>query len=264
MKKIAGVNDFVVKFANVNGTGSASANHLFAKGIFRMGIPVSPRNIFPSNIQGLPTWYEVRVSAKGYLGRREGGVVRKVPPRLFDRAGDRDPGSADQDLGRHRHAALRVDSRDRGLLQPDPRPAPSPLTTMRLPDLVAAPRFALDRLTHTGLSDDNDVLQLVLQPRPGRRFVGLSALGAGETALTLAGAGAEQVFFFDLEAPGDGEGLSEAAHDGLDRQAEAVRDGETEQGVVDVEATREPDPEIHARAALYRDLDPGSANIFLD
>ena len=73
MKWIKGINDFVVKFANVNGTGSASANSLFAKAIFRMGIPVSPRNIFPSNIQGLPTWYEVRVSAKGYLGRR-GGV----------------------------------------------------------------------------------------------------------------------------------------------------------------------------------------------
>ncbi len=73
MKQIKGVNDFVVKFANVNGTGSASANHMFAKAIFRMGIPVSPRNIFPSNIQGLPTWYEVRVSSKGYLGRR-GGV----------------------------------------------------------------------------------------------------------------------------------------------------------------------------------------------
>ncbi|MBI2793023.1 MAG: 2-oxoacid:acceptor oxidoreductase subunit alpha [Ignavibacteria bacterium] len=66
------VNDFVVRFANVNGTGSASANYLFAKSIFRMGIPVSPKNIFPSNIQGLPTWYEVRVSEKGYLGRREG------------------------------------------------------------------------------------------------------------------------------------------------------------------------------------------------
>ena len=55
------VNDFVVKFANVNGSGSASANTLFAKAIFRMGIPVSPHNIFPSNIQGLPTWYEVRI-----------------------------------------------------------------------------------------------------------------------------------------------------------------------------------------------------------
>ncbi len=66
------VNDFVVRFANVNGTGSASANFLFTKAIFRMGIPVTPKNIFPSNIQGLPTWYEVRISEKGYLGRREG------------------------------------------------------------------------------------------------------------------------------------------------------------------------------------------------
>ena len=66
------INDFVVRFANVNGTGSASANLLFCKAIFRMGIPVTPKNIFPSNIQGLPTWYDVRVSEKGYLGRREG------------------------------------------------------------------------------------------------------------------------------------------------------------------------------------------------
>ncbi len=66
------INDFIVRFANVNGTGSASANYLFAKTIFRMGVPVTPKNIFPSNIQGLPTWYEVRVSEKGYLGRREG------------------------------------------------------------------------------------------------------------------------------------------------------------------------------------------------
>ncbi|MGD9584884.1 MAG: 2-oxoacid:acceptor oxidoreductase subunit alpha [Lysobacterales bacterium] len=70
---IQAVNDFVVKFANVNGSGSASANELFAKSILRMGVPVSPRNIFPSNIQGLPTWYEVRVSEAGYNGRR-GGV----------------------------------------------------------------------------------------------------------------------------------------------------------------------------------------------
>lgn len=70
---IEATNEFVVKFANVNGSGSASANELFARSILRMGVPVSPRNIFPSNIQGLPTWYEVRVSEKGYLGRR-GGV----------------------------------------------------------------------------------------------------------------------------------------------------------------------------------------------
>lgn len=66
------INDFVIRFANVNGTGSASANSLFTKSIFRMGVPVTPKNIFPSNIQGLPTWYEVRVSEKGFLGRREG------------------------------------------------------------------------------------------------------------------------------------------------------------------------------------------------
>ncbi|MED5412477.1 MAG: 2-oxoacid:acceptor oxidoreductase subunit alpha [Pseudomonadota bacterium] len=72
VKTIPKVNDFVVKFGNVNGSGSASANNMFAKAIFRMGIPVSPHNIFPSNIQGLPTWYEVRISEDSYLGRREG------------------------------------------------------------------------------------------------------------------------------------------------------------------------------------------------
>ena len=65
-------NDFVIRFANVNGSGSASANGMFTKALYRMGIPVSGRNIFPSNIQGMPTWYEVRVNEKGYLGRREG------------------------------------------------------------------------------------------------------------------------------------------------------------------------------------------------
>ena len=71
--RIEAVNDFVIKFANVNGSGSASANELFARSLLRVGVPVSPRNIFPSNIQGLPTWYEVRVNERGYLGRR-GGV----------------------------------------------------------------------------------------------------------------------------------------------------------------------------------------------
>ena len=78
------VNDFVIRFANVNGTGSASANFLFTKAIFRMGIYVTPKNIFPSNIQGLPTWYEVRVSEKGYLGRREGiDLLVAVNPQSF-------------------------------------------------------------------------------------------------------------------------------------------------------------------------------------
>src|SRR5580704_2944392 len=63
------VNDFVVKFANVNGTGSASANSLIMKAIFRMGVPVTGKNYFPSNIQGLPTWYEIRVTKDGYVAR---------------------------------------------------------------------------------------------------------------------------------------------------------------------------------------------------
>ena len=73
MMRLKRLNDFVVRFANVNGSGSASANNLFAKVVYRLGVPVSPKNIFPSNIQGLPTWYEVRISEQGYLGRR-GGV----------------------------------------------------------------------------------------------------------------------------------------------------------------------------------------------
>ncbi|MBL7816315.1 MAG: 2-oxoacid:acceptor oxidoreductase subunit alpha [Saprospiraceae bacterium] len=72
MSKNRIINDCVIRFANVNGTGSASANTMFAKTIFKMGVPMTAKNIFPSNIQGLPTWYEVRVSEKGYLGRREG------------------------------------------------------------------------------------------------------------------------------------------------------------------------------------------------
>ncbi len=85
VKRVEAVNDFVVKFANVNGSGSASANELFARSILRMGVPVSPRNIFPSNIQGLPTWYEVRINEAGYLGRR-GGVDLMVAmnPQTWD------------------------------------------------------------------------------------------------------------------------------------------------------------------------------------
>jgi 2-oxoglutarate ferredoxin oxidoreductase subunit alpha len=63
------INDFAVKLANVNGTGSASANGLLMQAVFRMGIPVSGKNLFPSNIQGLPTWYEIRVSLDGYTAR---------------------------------------------------------------------------------------------------------------------------------------------------------------------------------------------------
>jgi 2-oxoglutarate ferredoxin oxidoreductase subunit alpha len=86
MPKIEATNDFVVKFANVNGSGSASANEMFARSILRMGVPIATRNIFPSNIQGLPTWFEVRVSGAGWLGRR-GGVDLMVPmnPQTWDK-----------------------------------------------------------------------------------------------------------------------------------------------------------------------------------
>jgi 2-oxoglutarate ferredoxin oxidoreductase subunit alpha len=84
--RIERTNDFVVLFANVNGSGSASANRIFGRALIRMGIPVGSRNIFPSNIQGLPTWYEVRVSAAGHLGRR-GGVDLMVAmnPQTWDK-----------------------------------------------------------------------------------------------------------------------------------------------------------------------------------
>ena len=77
-------NEFVLKFANVNGSGSASANLLCAKALFRMGLPVSPKNVFPSNIQGMPTWYEIRVSETGNLSRREGiDVVVAMNPQTY-------------------------------------------------------------------------------------------------------------------------------------------------------------------------------------
>jgi len=83
---ISSVNDFVIRFANVNGSGSASANELFACAILRMGVPVAPRNIFPSNIQGLPTWYEVRVSEAGHLGARGGtDFMVAMNPQTWDK-----------------------------------------------------------------------------------------------------------------------------------------------------------------------------------
>ncbi len=130
------VNDFVVRFANVNGSGSASANEMFARAIMRMGVPVAPRNIFPSNIQGLPTWYEVRVSEKGYLGRRGGlDMMVAMNPQTWDKdVAGIEPGgylfydSTKPDAAvevprrhhRHRHAA------DRNLQRAIYRSAPAP------------------------------------------------------------------------------------------------------------------------------------------
>ena len=84
--RIESVNDFVVRFANVNGSGSASANQLFARSVLRMGVPATPRNIFPSNIQGLPTWYEVRVSEAGHMGARGGtDLMVAMNPQTWDK-----------------------------------------------------------------------------------------------------------------------------------------------------------------------------------
>ncbi|MFZ1991350.1 MAG: 2-oxoacid:acceptor oxidoreductase subunit alpha [Alphaproteobacteria bacterium] len=86
MPPIESINDFVAKFANTNGSGSASANEMFARSILRMGVPVATRNIFPSNIQGLPTWYEVRISGAGWLGRRGGcDLMVAMNPQTWDK-----------------------------------------------------------------------------------------------------------------------------------------------------------------------------------
>ena len=87
---MSGVNDFAFRMATVNGTGSASANSLLMQAIFRMGIPVTGKNIFPSNIQGLPTFYDIRVSKDGYTARPRKWIwssrsIRARTPRTSQR-----------------------------------------------------------------------------------------------------------------------------------------------------------------------------------
>ena len=130
---ISSVNDFVVQFANVNGSGSASANELFARSILRMGVPVAPRNIFPSNIQGLPTWYEVRVSEAGHLGARGGiDLMVAMNPQTWDKdvAGiepggylfyDFDQADAAVEVPRRHHRHRRAAHRDLQREYTDPR-----------------------------------------------------------------------------------------------------------------------------------------------
>ncbi|HYH82667.1 MAG TPA: 2-oxoacid:acceptor oxidoreductase family protein, partial [Longimicrobium sp.] len=107
------VNDFAFKIGTVNGTGSASANSLLLQAIFRMGIPVCGKNLFPSNIQGLPTWYEIRVSGEGYTAR---------PPQ-FDLIVPMNPATYARDVAEVRAGGwVLYDSSwpiDRSLLRPD-------------------------------------------------------------------------------------------------------------------------------------------------
>src|SRR5512138_2056150 len=84
------VNDFVITFSTVNGSGSATANTTLLRALFKMGIPVSGKNIFPSNIQGLPTWYTIRLSKDGWLARVEKeDIVVAMNPATFQRDVDR-------------------------------------------------------------------------------------------------------------------------------------------------------------------------------
>ena len=119
--KVKRTNDFAFKLANVNGTGSASANGLIMQAIFRMGIPVSGKNLFPSNIQGLPTWYEVRVRGDGYTARTPDFDLiasRLSAPVIFDGRNLYDPAR----LARKGFAYYAI---GRGLRTTDARPASS-------------------------------------------------------------------------------------------------------------------------------------------
>jgi 2-oxoglutarate ferredoxin oxidoreductase subunit alpha len=155
-------NDFVVKFSNVNGSGSASANGLFAKAILRMGVPVSARNIFPSNIQGLPTWYEVRVNEAGWRGRR-GGVDLMVAmnPQTWDKD------LAELDAG--------------GVLFYD---STRPLPASRLRDDVTVIGMPLTAICNAEYSD----------PRQRQLFKNIIYLGALAALLDLDAAEIEKLF----------------------------------------------------------------------
>ena len=83
-KRLSGINEFSLNIGTENGSGSQTANLTILRAIFKMGIPVSGKNIFPSNIQGLPTWYKIRVSQSGYAGRRKvADVVVAMNPKTF-------------------------------------------------------------------------------------------------------------------------------------------------------------------------------------
>ena len=83
-RRLSGVNEFSINIGTENGSGSQTANLTILRSIFKMGIPVSGKNIFPSNIQGLPTWYKIRVSQSGYAGRRkEADIVVAMNPKTF-------------------------------------------------------------------------------------------------------------------------------------------------------------------------------------
>lgn len=167
--RVGCINDFALKIATVNGTGSASANGLLMQAIFRMGIPVSGKNIFPSNIQGLPTWYEIRVSRDGYTAR--------VP--AFDLMVAMNAETYAKDVAQVRPGGtLLYDSSwplDRRLLRGDVTFLGIPLAKMCVEYFRAArERILMKNIAYLGalsalLGVDMEILEALLQEQYGRK-----------------------------------------------------------------------------------------------
>ncbi len=162
-------NDFAFKIATPNGTGSASANSLLMQAIFRMGVPVTGKNVFPSNIQGLPTWYEIRVSHQGYTARTP----------TFDLMVALNPATYQKDVAEVRSGGwLLYDSTwpmDQRLVRPDVTYLGIPLSELcntRFPG--ARERILMKNIAYVGvlaalLEIDTDVLGAMLKEKFGRK-----------------------------------------------------------------------------------------------
>ena len=178
-------NDLVIRFANVNGTGSASANGLVSKVLFRMGLTVGPKNMFPSNIQGFPTWFEIRVSEKNYTGRRGGcDIMVAMNPQSFqkDLVELNSGGYFIYDESRHSNPR---DQRD------DITFIPLPLTTLSRNFPAGTSRAMLKNILYVGalkalIDLDADLLRGLIEETYGKNpalmSLNLKALEMGEAA----------------------------------------------------------------------------------
>jgi 2-oxoglutarate ferredoxin oxidoreductase subunit alpha len=175
-------NDFAFKIATPNGTGSASANGLLMQAIFRMGVPVTGKNVFPSNIQGLPTWYEIRVSGKGYTARTP----------TFDLMVALNPATYQKDVAEVRSGGwLIYDSTwplDSRLTRPDVTYIGIPLSEMCNAAFKGArERILMKNIAYVGalaglLSIDNDVLRAMLKEKFSKKP---ALIDSNQTALDL-------------------------------------------------------------------------------
>ncbi|MGB8602280.1 MAG: 2-oxoacid:acceptor oxidoreductase subunit alpha [Rhizomicrobium sp.] len=185
MSGISAINNFVVKFANINGTGSATANEIFARAAMRMGVPIASRNIFPSNIQGLPTWYEVRITEDGWRGRRGGvDLMVAVNPQTFDK----DVAEIDKN-GYLLYDSTKPVAADR--LRPDIHVLPVPLTEIcNAADFDPRKRLMLKNIIYIGaltflLDMELDAVEWLV----AEQFEGKPALSAPNIAALNAGYG---------------------------------------------------------------------------